>query len=48
VTPKTKVPISKERIAEAKKQIEDKNYEGALNNLRKVNEGLQNYLKRMK
>jgi hypothetical protein len=46
--PKTKVPISKERIEEAKKLYASGNARGSLEILRDVREGLERYCNRIK
>lgn len=45
--PKTKVPISKERIEEAKKLYLSGNVRGSLEILRDVREGLERYCNRI-
>lgn len=45
--PKTKIPISAERIKEAKAFIAAKNAKGAVEALRDIREGLENYERRI-
>lgn len=45
---KAKVPISAERVKAAKKFIEERNVKGAVDSLREIRYGLENFLKRLK
>lgn len=45
---KSKVPISRERVEAAKKFIEERNVKGAVEALRDIRYGLENFLKRIK
>lgn len=47
IKPKLKVPISAERIRQAKEQIERGDSKGAEQTLRELREGLENYERRI-
>jgi hypothetical protein len=46
--PKKRIPLSKERIEEAKKLMEQKDYKGVADKLRDIREGLEDYERRIK